>query len=232
MQRKEKRALLYGMLIGDGCLKTKTHTKKDGQVSKYYEYVLCHSEKQKEYLEHKLEIFHSIVGGKKPKIHFEQSKLGRSYRFSRCHRAFRLHHKNLYGDKNSKTLTRKVLDWLTPQAIAIWYMDDGGVAPSYRVDGTISSCQMRLATYCSEEQADIILTWFREVWGVEGKKYFHKKSSSWYLGFNTKASKKLEEVIAPYIIPSMLYKLPSHRVARVPDTQTGCAVGDDIVSST
>lgn len=219
------------MLLGDGCLKTKTHTKKDGSISKYYEYVLCHSEKQKAYLEYKLEIFHSIVGGKKPIVHFEKSKLGNSFRFSRCHRAFRLHHKNLYSRNNSKFITRKVLDWLTPQAIAIWYMDDGGVSPSYRPDGTINSCQMRLATYCSEEQADIILTWFQDIWGIEGKRLLHKKSNSWYLVFNTKAVKKLESLIAPYIIPSMLYKLPSQRIARVPDTQTDNAVGDDIVSS-
>lgn len=232
MQRKEKRALLYGMLIGDGCLKTKTHTKKDGKKSTYYEYVICHSEKQKDYLQHKLELFHSIVGGKKPKIHLEHSKLGKSLRFSRCHRAFRLHHKNLYSKNNKKFITRKILDYLTPQAIAIWYMDDGGVAPSYRPDGTISSCQMRLATYCDATQADTIIEWFNDKWDILPKKLLHKKSSSWYLVFNTQQAKKFESLIAPYIITSMLYKLPSQRIARVPDTQTGCAVGDDIVSTT
>lgn len=220
MNRKEKRALLFGMLLGDGCLKTKTHTKKDGSTSHYYEYVLCHSEKQKEYLSYKLDLFHSVVGGKKPTIHFEESRLGKSCRFSRCHRAFRLYHKRLYSRDNKKFITRQVLDWLTPQAIAIWYMDDGGVAPSYRADGTISSCVMRLATYCSLEQADIIVSWFRDVWDILPKKHLHKKSNSWYLSFNTTEGKKFEALIKPYIIQSMEYKLPSNRIARVPDTQT------------
>ncbi len=77
----KKRSILLGMLLGDGCLKTKIHHNKDGSVSTYYEYVLAHSYKQKEYLERKLDIFHSLIGGKRPKIIYE--KRTNSYRFSR-----------------------------------------------------------------------------------------------------------------------------------------------------
>jgi recombination protein RecA len=226
---KNDRSLLLGMLLGDGCLKTKHHTKQDGSVSTYYEYVLCHSIKQRDYLEHKLNIFHRIMGGKKPKIHEETSKLGKSVRFSRCHKSFKLLHKYLYSYNNRKYFTTRVLNYLTPEAIAIWYMDDGGVKPSFRPDGTISSCQMVLSTYCDPEQADLILRYFHEKWGIKGLKKLHKKSNSWYLVFNTKEGKKLEETVSPYIIPSMLYKLPSYRITRVLGTQTDCAVGDDIV---
>lgn len=217
------------MLLGDGCLKTKKQTLRDGTISTYYEYVICHSEKQKEYLDYKRDLFHSIVGGKKPNVHFEQSKLGRSYRFSRCHRAFRLYHKRLYSNNNKKFFTQQVLDWLTPQAVALWYMDDGGVSPTYRKDGTISSCETRLATYCTKDQADLIVRWFEEKWGIRFKKHLHKKTQLWYLGLNTTEGAKFEELVRPYIIPSMFYKLPSKRIARVPDTQPAIAEGDDIV---
>jgi hypothetical protein len=80
-----------------------------------------------------------------------------------------------------------------------------------------------------EQQADLILLYFREKWGVCGIRKLHKKTGLWYLIFNTKEGKKLEELIRPYIIPFMEYKLPSKRITRVLSTPTDNAVGDDIV---
>lgn len=227
---KNDRALLLGMLLGDGCLKTKYHTKSDGEQSVYYEYVIAHSIKQEEYLVYKRDLFHKIMGGKIPQLSYGESRMNLgSVRFSRCHKSFRLLHKYLYSNNNKKFITRRVLDYLTPQAIAIWYMDDGGVKPSTRPDGSISSCQMILSTYCSEEQADLILDYFREKWSISGTKKLHKKTGLWYLIFNTKEGRKLETLISPYIIPFMQYKLPSNRVTRVLSIPTGKAVDDDIV---
>ncbi len=226
---KNDRSLLLGMLLGDGCLKTKRHLKQDGSESVYYEYVLCHSIKQQDYLEHKLNLFHKIMGGKKPSVSYEKSKLGESVRFSRCHKSFRLLHKYLYSNNNKKFFTDRVLNYLTPEAIAIWYMDDGGVKRTLRKDGTVSSCQMMLSTYCSEQQATLILDYFSRKWGINGFKKLHKKSNSWYLVFNTTEGRKLEALTSPYIIPSMQYKLPSYRITRVLGTQTETLMGDDIV---
>lgn len=226
---KKDRALLFGMLLGDGCLKTKKHTKDDGTVSTYYEYVMCHSTKQEDYLRHKLEIFHSIVGGKKPRISYETRQLGDACRFSRCHKNFRLLHKYLYSNNDKKFFTRRVLNWLDEHALAMWYMDDGGLKPTKRKDGTISSCQLGLWTYCSEEEADTILTYFNEVWNIQPKKAFYTKNGRWNIIFNTSEGKKFEALIAPYVIKSMSYKLPSLRITRVLGTQTDNAEGDDIV---
>lgn len=224
---KNFRALIYGMLIGDGCLKRKFHTQKNGEQSIYYEFVIAHSHKQKEYLEYKRDLFHSLIGGKLPKINYERTSLGYdAYRFSRCHKVFRLFHKTLYSNNNKKYLTRKVLDRLNPEAIAIWYMDDGGLKRSFRTDGSVSSCQTMLSTYCSEQEADIIISYFSEVWGITALKKFHKKSQSWYIVFNTKAGFQFEKLVQPYIIPSMEYKLPSKIITRAPDPSFE---GDDIV---
>lgn len=217
------------MLLGDGCLKTKNHTLKDGTKSTYYEYVICHSIKQQEYLEYKRNLFHSIMGGKLPKISFEDIILGnkkhQSCRFSRCNKYFRIIHKRLYSKNNKKYFTRKVLDYLTPQAIALWYMDDGGLKKSKRPDGSISSCQTMLFTYFSEKEADVVLQYFSERWNIIGKKYLYTKNQTWYLGFNTTEGRKFEQLVQPYIIPSMYYKLPNSYNPRVLDTITG----DDIV---
>lgn len=222
---KHSRALLLGMLIGDGCLKTKKHTQLDGTLSIYYEYVLCHSDKQREYLEYKLDLFHSIMGGKKPKIHLGIADLGgikhNTVRFSRCHKLFRILHKYLYSKNNKKYITERVLKYLNPQAIAIWYMDDGGLSKTKRPDGSVCSTQMRLHTYCTEIEIDLICAYFAEVWGIHPHKAKYGNKDQWNLRFNIKEQFKFEDLISEYIIPSMRYKLPSNWIPRVLDTQKG-----------
>lgn len=226
---KHSRSLLLGMLLGDGCLKTKKHTQSDGTVSTYYEYVLCHSTKQEDYLRIKLELFHSIIGGKKPKICYESPKLsnGETYsscRFSKCDKSFKLLHKYLYSKNNKKYITERVLKYLTPQAIAIWYMDDGGLSKSKREDGSVSSVQMRLNTYCTELEADNIVTYFNTL-GINPNKNKYGQKDQWNIRFNTGEAKKFELLVKDYVIPSMMYKLPSNWIPRVPDILTD----DDIV---
>lgn len=218
----KKRSILLGMLLGDGCLKTKIHHNKDGSVSTYYEYVLAHSYKQKEYLERKLDIFHSLIGGKRPKIIYE--KRTNSYRFSRCNKIFRLFHRTLYSKNNKKYFTEKVFKYLTPESLAIWYMDDGGVSKS-KYKGKVTSCEMRLYTYFSEEEADIAVNYFKNKWDITVKKRKYSKTDQWNLIFNTKESIKFELLISPFIIESMKYKLPSYNITRAPDIQKN----DDIV---
>lgn len=221
---KQDRSLLLGMLIGDGCLKFKRHTKQNGEVSTYYEYVIAHSEKQREYIEHKLNIFHSIMGGKRPKVHTEDVKLKgydkvhNTCRFSRCHKSFKVLHKYLYSRNNKKYITERVLSYLTPQSIAIWYMDDGCLSKSKDKTGKVYSIQCRLYTYFSEEEADIVLKYFQDTWGISPTKSYYKKNDRWNIRFPVIESYKLEDLIHKYVIPSMQYKLPSNFVPRVLDT--------------
>lgn len=217
-----KRSLLLGMLLGDGCLKTKTHTQKNGNKSIYYEYVIAHSAKQKEYLEYKRDIFHSIMGGKFPKLNYEQRT--NSFRFSRCHKIFRLFHRTLYSNNNKKYFTEKVFRYLTPHSLAIWYMDDGGLSKSI-YNEKVTSCEMRLYTYFSEEEADRAIKYFKEKWDIKVKKRHYMNRGQWNLIFNTTESKKFENLIKDFIIPSMEYKLPSRNITRALSTQKS----DDIV---
>lgn len=217
-----QRGILVGMIWGDGSLKLKQ--------GDYVEFACGHTDKQREYIKHKLEVFHSIMGGKKPKLCervFELAgKQHTELRFSRQHKYFRYLHRKMYSKDRKKYYTRDSLDYLNPQGIAYWYQDDGGISKNKNKEsGKVTSCEMRIATYCSEPEIDVIIDYFKDVWDIQGKKRFHKKSSKWYLAFNTKESKKLELLIKPWIIPSMEYKLPSKWVPRVPSPQ----VGEDIV---
>lgn len=219
------RGVLYGIAIGDGSI----HKKKDGNCTLQF----THSETQKEYAEFKARRVNSILGGKKNKVNWYSSttpygevtygKYGKSNKY--CNQMRRV----LYPE-GKMTYTRKMLDFLNPEGIAYWYMDDGSVSKSYRKDketGEICgcSCEMRIYTYCSLEEIETIIDYFKEVWEIQGKKRFAKKTKSYYLAFNSKNSTKLELLLRPYIIDSMLYKLPSRWVTRKRDTLRG----EDIV---
>lgn len=219
-----KKAILLGMLLGDGCLKTKTHVKQDGSISKYYEYVIAHSVKQEEYLEYKKSLFHSAVGGKLPKTVREPRT--DSKRFSRCHKSFRLLHKLLYSNNDKKYFTRKVLDYLTPETIAIWYMDDGCLTCNKNKFGRVSSYEMRIYTYFSEIEAETVREYFLDVWGISPKKRKYNKTGQFNIVFNTSESKKLEALIQDFIIESMRYKLPTTIISQERETSER---DDDIV---
>jgi hypothetical protein len=56
----------------------------------------------------------------------------------------------LYYDKK-KIFTKKILNHLTSEAIALWWMDDGTMSTDYRKStGKITSRKFVLATFCSD----------------------------------------------------------------------------------
>jgi len=220
-----KRGILYGIAIGDGSI----HKKKDGNCTIQF----THSEKQKDYAEYKANKVNSLLGGKKNKANRYEAntKYGHIvyYKYGKSHKYCNQMRGVLYP-YGKKTYTRKLLDFLNPEGIAIWYMDDGGLSKSFRKNketGEITgcSCEMRISTYCSLEEIETIIEYFKEVWDIQGKKRLSKKHGNYYLAFNTTESKKLELLIKPFMIESMYYKLPSNWITRAQDTQKG----DDIV---
>lgn len=227
------RSLLVGMLLGDGCIKLKHHVCDTGKKSTYAEYVIAHSWRQLEYLQHKAKLLHSIIGGKELKLHKEHTTLSNgvtysSYRIGRCHKYFRLLHRWAYLNNGKKYFSRAILDKLTPEGIAYWYMDDGGVKKS-KWNGKVTSVLCTLATYCSKDEVDTIIQYFLDEYGIKWKALYHKQSNSWYLCCNTTESRKLERLIHKYIIPSMKYKLPGSYITRQQGTYNK---GEEIVSST
>lgn len=218
------RGILIGMIWGDGCLKLKRQTRASGNTNTYVEFVVGHSSKQIDYITHKRNRFHSIMGGKMPKISERSFILAgaehKEVRFSRQNKYFKVLHRWIYP-YGEKKYSRKVLDMMSDEGLAYWYQDDGGISKNKSKSGDIKSVEMRLATYCSVEEVDCIIEFFAERYGIVAKRRLHKKTGKYYVAFNTENSKKLELVIRPYVVDSMLYKLPSTWITRVRDTLSG-----------
>ena len=132
---KEQKSLLVALLIGDGT------------ISSNYVFKLSHSTLQREYLEWKVGLLNKYGiknNGVKEYISKCGYNTGKSVLYSQMSliptiKALR---RSVYTPK--KTITRKLLEWLNPLGLAIWYMDDGYV--------TKNSCIFSSCSFTIEEQ--------------------------------------------------------------------------------
>lgn len=230
---EEQKSILLALCIGDGCLR-KPHP-KSGNV----QLEIGHSIKQEAYCIWKRDLIYSIFGGKKPpKIGYKEIKLkgyDKTYqacRFTKSHPYF-TYLRNLLYPNNVKVMTREILDKLTLQGIAIWFMDDGSFYKKDNEDGTKSICfDLRISTDSfTKEENEIIVDYFKEKWGInfyvfQGHK--ERKEHSWIIRANKEATIKFIDLISPYVIPEMRYKIEYKKGNSVQECETS-KIDEDIV---
>jgi len=205
---KRKRAILYGLTIGDGGI----YLTKD-QSDKTARMIIGHGPKQYDYLLEKQRLLHSVLGGKEPKLYTYKSqnkRTGKTYtnhQLYKNHKYFRQMHKVLYP-KGVKLYTEKLLGYLNEQSLALLYMDDGnGNVCKNRKTGKPCGCMTRISTYCSKEEAELLRNWFDEKYKITPKFDIDKRNNKYSLRFNTKDSKEFVSIVYPYVFQSMKYKL-------------------------
>lgn len=198
----ETRGRLIGMVLGDGYINT---TNGKSEIS------ILHAVAQRDYCEHKAGLVKQSLGGAFAVREYANGPGGRykAVKFVSSHAYWR-QLKGWCYPENRKTFTRRVLDMLTPEGIAIWYMDDGHARRNTNRDGRVSSVSTTIATMCSEHDCDVICEYFQNVHSVAWKVRCRKSSGSdkaFYLECNTENTRKFVRLIRAYIIPSMLYKI-------------------------
>ncbi|MEQ8756841.1 MAG: LAGLIDADG endonuclease [Coleofasciculus sp. G1-WW12-02] len=187
----EQRGILAGLLLGDG---------KRNQKN----FFIQTSSKHEEYLLFKKKLLEQITG--KP-VSIRRWSTRKDYKQIRLEPKLipltRVLVKKLY-QAGTKTITRKFLNLLTPQGIAIWFMDDGSKSFPKK-DGKVHALTLNLNTYLSKPQNEIIVSYFAEVWGF--KWGLSKGKGLYRLRMGTKEGKRFLAFIRPYIHESMLYKV-------------------------
>lgn len=203
--------LLLALCIGNGCLR-KPHP-KSGNV----QLEIGHSIKQEAYCKWKRDLVYKIFGGKNPpKIGYKTIKLKNSdkeyyaCRFTKSHPYFTYLRKILYPN-GVKVMTREILEKLTVEGIAIWYMDDGSFYKKDNEDKTKSICfDLRISTDSfSYEENQLICDFFKEKFNIRFYPYqYHKdREHNWIIRANKQAAIKFIDLIEPYVIPEMRYKI-------------------------
>ena len=175
-----KHKLVLSMAIGDG------YITKNGKL------IIVHCEKQKEYLEfkHSLLVRAGIKCYNITKINnngFPAYKLETSF----CEEIQDIR-KLLYNTK--KVLTAEVLEHLTPEGIALWYLDDGGLSKKYK-NGVLSCNELMLNTGLQKEENQVIIDWFKYKYNINFSQC--KNHNCYRLRCGTKEARKLMDIIYP-----------------------------------
>lgn len=182
--------LVYGSYLGSGHIGI---TKKNR-----YRLKIIHCEKQKKYCEWKANMF----GIKKIK-YIEKNGYSQkpAYRFAT--KIFDLKYKLT---KNTKDVPEWLLNKLDERGIAVWYMDDGSIQRKKNKCGN-ESIHINLHTNNFDYETQERFVQKFNNYDIECK--ILKSRIYYYLSFNNENSKKLLNLIKPYIHYPMEYKVTS-----------------------
>lgn len=182
----EQEEILRGSLLGDMCLST---------TSKLHRVHITHGGEQEEYFDHKCEVFKNILGkiNKTPRYDKRTQKYYNRYAVRLlAHPVFETLYNELYIN-GVKTITKEYLNKLTPRSLAYWFMDDGC---NY---GT-------LATNCfSKEECELIRNWLYAKYNIETT--LQRNNKQYLVYIRAKSRQSFYDLVSPYFIPSMLYKI-------------------------
>ena len=195
----EQEQFVLGSLLGDLYLSAPKSDKQHSSIA------IVHSIKQKELFMKKVEILGEFMDKYKmytPTPDKRTVEVYQTYRgHSKRHKVFTDIHNILYID-GIKTITKQYLDKIhSPLALAYWFMDDGTKS------GTI-------ATNCfTLEEQQLLVEWMKEKWNIECS--IQKQKDVFILHILEKSRQHFEDLIFPFMIPSMYYKLKYYKAESV-----------------
>ncbi|MGD9999605.1 MAG: recombinase RecA, partial [Ilumatobacteraceae bacterium] len=110
-----------------------------------------------------------------------------------------------------KVLSDDYLKRLTPLSLAIWYMDDGGFTlrskgVQQRTEGGSGRSEICVDAMSPDSRVRL-QRYLADVWGIEAKLLSVGARQKAVLQFPTAETAKLHALIAPFVHPSMSYKL-------------------------
>jgi len=189
---ERQKQFIYGGLLGDLCAVKPKGKNRNAYLS------VNHSSKQAEYVQFKYSILKPFVRVP-PRIiqNFGWGKELIAFH-TLCHPEFTEIY-NICYQGGRKTIS---WDWLlkihSSFALAIWYMDDGSLNKSAATINTHSF---------SEDEQLILQEWLQKRWKIYTIIKQDNRRKRFFLFFHAKERDKFFDLIRPYVIPSMRYKI-------------------------
>ena len=197
---KNQKSLLIGLLIGDGT------------ICSNYVFKLSHSNEQLEYLKWKIKLLNDCNiknNGIKKYISKCGFNIGKEVIYSQLAiiptiKALR---RSIYIP--NKTITRKLLNWLTEREIAIWYMDDGYININQSKQRSSIQHTIKISTCVDKDTAKVIIMYFKEKWDINFSFWEEKQNKYSIRTTSENDIIKFIKIVKPYIlqVPSLLYKI-------------------------
>ena len=191
---QEQREIIVGKILGDGHLETMNG-------GKTYRLKIEQSAYQKDYVYWMYEIFKSWIHQEpKLKIKNKNDKQFFSYWFN----TYASGQLRFYGQQfypNGKKVIPKIIKkLLTPRVLAIWFMDDGSFKSIKHRTFIIHTIGYK------KRELLFVVEVLKEKFGISAS--LHKQfGNRWRIYVNSGSASKFKEVIEPYVIPSLRYKL-------------------------
>lgn len=199
---KHQKSFLYGTLMGDG--------KKMSPTS----YACKQSILQEDYVIWKHSIMKNIVSP----TSFQYQKLWDN-RYEQYYESVVFYTfansdieqiMNDFYPKKKKVVTEKILNRLTNFSLAVWFMDDGTTDwnERSRIKGWNTKPTAKLCTDSfTLNECQLISSWILIKYNIQTYIKERDLPGKYRICFDTEETPKFFEIIKPYIIPSMLYKI-------------------------
>lgn len=195
---EEQKEVLIGILLGDATLETQNN-------GKTYRLKIEHSLKQKAYAEHLYNLFKDWARAKpwERKVTLSNGKTYTNIVFSTLsHQSLRFYAHQFYRG-GIKVVPKIIGRWLTPKAVAYWFMDDGSIK-SKQSKGVIFN------THCYQKrEINRLIRVLSEKFHLEAKLRSQREGCQVYV--SGKSYEKFTKLVLPHILPEMTYKIPEAR---------------------
>ena len=193
-------SVIVGSLLGDGYANARTI---EGSRFSFKQSII-----HKDYLFWLYEFFYSrgYCSNLTPRMYtrklknkkYKEIKIYNGYEFNTfTFRSFNWIHK-LFYKKGKKTINSKLDNYLTPLALAIWIMDNGGWAkPGVRLSTNIFKLQ----------EVQYLASLLKKNWELDCTVQKISRDSQYSIYIKGKSVIKLTRLVLPHFVPSMYYKL-------------------------
>jgi hypothetical protein len=192
---EDRRAIVLGMVFGDG------HISRDTRCMTAT-LIIRHSEKQRSYAEYKARLLTNILGGVLPTVRSIDNNGYPGCIFKKTHKYLRILQGWLYT--GGKKVLSPYIKWLTPEGLAIWYMDDGGLGHKKR-NGKVHATALYINCHTDFDEARRICAEIEKSFGVTFLPNLNNGKYRLYCG--TREARKFGKIVAPFIHGSMMYKI-------------------------
>ena len=197
----EMKELILGCILGDSSI----NYNPKHPLSGYKTISFIHSEKQIDYFNYKKQLFGELFKVSKDLISgygfpmksgLLQANAGMS----------QFIHEYCIGQDGKRKVSKKMLDYMSPLSLAIWYMDDGAL--SHRNSDKQRPRAMLCTNRYTYDEHLLFLDMFREKFNLTPKIGNSNVYNGHVLLFSADDTERLSAIINPYVCDSMKYKLP------------------------
>ena len=193
----EAHSVIVGSLLGDAYLTP------NGSLQ------IEHCLDQAGYVRWKYEMLKCVAGKMPAMVERWDSRTTRTYRSMRFYtKSVLAGFRDRFYSGNRKVVPASVGEFLDPMAVAVWFMDDGG-----RGAHTPRGLVINTSGFTRDEQG-LLQSVLKAKFGVDVS--VHRSGSGFQLYIRARSFSRFSELVAPFLVAQMRYKLPVDPVTTSP----------------